>query len=304
GCPTHIKPEGDEALRLCPRCHNVTVFPAKRSTWFELFWVPLIPKTYFVRANGAKMCPKGEYFTSFMAVCYVSLVLSSGVTRSQAMASIPQNTVPPNQHGYQPEYIAQTMPKLQPLTLSTVKHCQHSVSVGNNQSVQGGQSIGCTTKISPEGDQTPRICPNCHNGESNLTSLSQNELTSYHYLIAAVASAKSKEYFEFCFVPLIPMSSKHIWRCSICQWATSIQPGYCPLPVFDGVQLDDDIVISLFFRWEPQSVTSVPMQPGGYYPPQPPPAWQGSPQNYQPGPGAPFYQGQYPKQYQGQPQGY
>ncbi|KAF8969905.1 hypothetical protein BDZ97DRAFT_1653103, partial [Flammula alnicola] len=70
---------------------------------------------------------------------------------------------------------------------------------------------GCSTKISPEGDQIPRICPRCHN--------------------AAVVSAKSREFFEFCFVPLIPMSNKHIWLCSICQWAVPIQPGSVPVSI-------------------------------------------------------------------------
>ncbi|KAF9483837.1 hypothetical protein BDN70DRAFT_242012 [Pholiota conissans] len=98
--------------------------------------------------------------------------------------------------------------------------------------------FGCTTKISADGDQTPRICPRCHN--------------------AAVSSAKSKEYFELCFVPLIPMSSKHIWRCSICQWSVLNQAG----------------------SWEPQPVTNVPTQPGGYYPAQPGQYQQG-PAQYQ-----------------------
>lgn len=44
-------------------------------------------------------------------------------------------------------------------------------------------------------------------------------------LTAAVISAKSKEYFEFCCVPIIPMSSKHIWSCNICSWSSQIQPG-------------------------------------------------------------------------------
>jgi len=42
---------------------------------------------------------------------------------------------------------------------------------------------------------------------------------------AAVSSAKSKEFFEFCFVPLIPMSTKHVWLCSICRWEVPIQQG-------------------------------------------------------------------------------
>ncbi|KJA18581.1 hypothetical protein HYPSUDRAFT_45128 [Hypholoma sublateritium FD-334 SS-4] len=116
---------------------------------------------------------------------------------------------------------------------------------------------GCSTKISPEGDQTPRICPRCHN--------------------AAVTSTKSKEYFELCFVPLVPMSTQHLWRCAICQWAVPIQPG-----------------------WEPQLVTNVPTQPGGYYPAQPGMQPNFVPQGYQ---GAPAYQGQQPGQYAVQYQG-
>ncbi|KAL4074627.1 hypothetical protein V8B97DRAFT_1722405 [Scleroderma yunnanense] len=65
--------------------------------------------------------------------------------------------------------------------------------------------FGCPTKINPEGDQSPRICPRCHN--------------------AAMFAAKSRTWFEFCFVPLIPMSSKHVWMCGICQLQTQMQPG-------------------------------------------------------------------------------
>ncbi|KZP23608.1 hypothetical protein FIBSPDRAFT_737216, partial [Athelia psychrophila] len=65
---------------------------------------------------------------------------------------------------------------------------------------------GCTTKISPDSDQQPRVCPRCHNG--------------------SVFGAKSRQWFEFCFVPLVPMSSKHVWMCSICQWQVPIQQGY------------------------------------------------------------------------------
>ncbi|KAF9518284.1 hypothetical protein BS47DRAFT_1248305, partial [Hydnum rufescens UP504] len=43
-----------------------------------------------------------------------------------------------------------------------------------------------------------KICPRCHN--------------------AAVFPAKSREWFEVCFVPLVPMSSKQIWLCGICNW--------------------------------------------------------------------------------------
>jgi len=67
---------------------------------------------------------------------------------------------------------------------------------------------GCPTKIHPEGDQTPRICPRCNN--------------------ASVISAKSRMWFEFCFVPLIPMRSSHIWLCTVCQWQVPHQQGWEP----------------------------------------------------------------------------
>ncbi|EPQ58401.1 hypothetical protein GLOTRDRAFT_110180 [Gloeophyllum trabeum ATCC 11539] len=74
--------------------------------------------------------------------------------------------------------------------------------------------FGCPTKIKPEGDQTPRICPRCHN--------------------ASVFAAKSRMWFELCFVPLIPMSSKHIWMCSICQWNVPKQPSWEPAAIGGG----------------------------------------------------------------------
>ncbi|KAJ3851539.1 hypothetical protein EV368DRAFT_42924, partial [Lentinula lateritia] len=44
GCPTKVKPDGHEqTAHLCPRCNNASVFSAKSRTWFELFFIPLIP---------------------------------------------------------------------------------------------------------------------------------------------------------------------------------------------------------------------------------------------------------------------
>ncbi|KIY43636.1 hypothetical protein FISHEDRAFT_53172, partial [Fistulina hepatica ATCC 64428] len=65
--------------------------------------------------------------------------------------------------------------------------------------------VGCSTKISPEGDQTPRLCPRCNN--------------------VAVISAKKRNWFELFCVPVIPMNSKHIWICTICNWQVPVQPG-------------------------------------------------------------------------------
>ncbi|KAJ7731247.1 hypothetical protein B0H16DRAFT_1584011 [Mycena metata] len=43
GCQDRLKAEGDSTTRVCPNCHNASVRSAKATTWFELFWVPLIP---------------------------------------------------------------------------------------------------------------------------------------------------------------------------------------------------------------------------------------------------------------------
>ncbi|KAH9934815.1 uncharacterized protein B0H18DRAFT_869216, partial [Fomitopsis serialis] len=67
---------------------------------------------------------------------------------------------------------------------------------------------GCPTKIKPDGDQTPRICPRCNN--------------------VSVTSAKSRLWFELCWIPLIPMKSNHIWMCSICQWNIPLQSNWEP----------------------------------------------------------------------------
>ncbi|KAI9569512.1 hypothetical protein HD554DRAFT_2091683 [Boletus coccyginus] len=78
-------------------------------------------------------------------------------------------------------------------------------------------AFGCPTKVSPSGDQGSRICPRCHN--------------------ASMFAAKSRKWFEFCFVPLIPLKSKHIWMCGICQLQTEMQPGWEPPLAQAGYQL-------------------------------------------------------------------
>ncbi|KAH7929776.1 hypothetical protein BV22DRAFT_1029170 [Leucogyrophana mollusca] len=76
--------------------------------------------------------------------------------------------------------------------------------------------MGCPTKIKPDGDQGARICPRCHN--------------------AAMFAAKSRTWFELCFVPLVPMNSKHVWMCSICQVQIDMQPGWEPPMAHPGYQ--------------------------------------------------------------------
>ncbi|KAL1746072.1 hypothetical protein HDZ31DRAFT_81478 [Schizophyllum fasciatum] len=43
GCSDKVKPEKNQELRVCPHCRNPSVARAKRTKWFELFWIPLIP---------------------------------------------------------------------------------------------------------------------------------------------------------------------------------------------------------------------------------------------------------------------
>ncbi|KAF5373057.1 hypothetical protein D9758_001669 [Tetrapyrgos nigripes] len=44
GCQDTIKPDGSEQVaRICPRCNNASIFAAQKKTWFELFFIPLIP---------------------------------------------------------------------------------------------------------------------------------------------------------------------------------------------------------------------------------------------------------------------
>ncbi|KAL7419285.1 hypothetical protein Q5752_006122 [Cryptotrichosporon argae] len=38
-----VKQDAPEPGRVCPRCHNAAVVGASSRTWFEFFWIPLIP---------------------------------------------------------------------------------------------------------------------------------------------------------------------------------------------------------------------------------------------------------------------
>ncbi|KAH8824836.1 hypothetical protein DL96DRAFT_1611018 [Flagelloscypha sp. PMI_526] len=115
--------------------------------------------------------------------------------------------------------------------------------------------FGCKDTISPEGEQQPRFCPRCNN--------------------ASVGRAKKRQWLELCFVPVVPMSTKHVWFCSICQWRVPSNQ-----------------------QWEP-TIANTAFYGGpspGYGPPPnapfpPPQGWHGAPN---PGmPMSPGYQGQW-----------
>ncbi|KAH8117269.1 hypothetical protein DFH11DRAFT_1504541 [Phellopilus nigrolimitatus] len=65
--------------------------------------------------------------------------------------------------------------------------------------------VGCPTKLKPDGDTSRRICPRCNN--------------------ASVFQAKSRTWFEVCWIPLIPMKSNQIWYCGMCHWQVPLQQG-------------------------------------------------------------------------------
>ena len=56
--------------------------------------------------------------------------------------------------------------------------------------------------------------------------LNTKDTDTYTCLPVAVVSAKKNMYFELFCVPIIPMSSKHVWVCNMCQWRVPLQQGY------------------------------------------------------------------------------
>ncbi|GAA5990266.1 hypothetical protein JCM10908_005900 [Rhodotorula pacifica] len=67
-------------------------------------------------------------------------------------------------------------------------------------------TCGCDRSLRQEGGQA-HICPRCHNG--------------------TVFPTAEKNCFTFCFVPLVPLGTKHLYHCTTCQWNAS-QSGPAP----------------------------------------------------------------------------
>ncbi|GAA5878622.1 hypothetical protein JCM8547_003847 [Rhodosporidiobolus lusitaniae] len=66
---------------------------------------------------------------------------------------------------------------------------------------------GCDKSLKPEGNGQAHVCPRCNN--------------------ASVTATKESNCFTFCWVPIVPLGSEHVWYCSICQWTAS-QKGPAP----------------------------------------------------------------------------
>ncbi|KAM0786311.1 hypothetical protein ACM66B_001789 [Microbotryomycetes sp. NB124-2] len=132
--------------------------------------------------------------------------------------------------------------------------------------------IGCSKRLSQEGDGQARVCPRCHN--------------------AAVTAAKSTNCLELFCVPVLPMGSSHIWLCGICQWQCD-QKG--PAPPLPQQPLPQQPLPQQPLPQQPQWGQFQPYGGAGYGPPQqgyagqpgmmqpPPQQYLASQQPYQPG---------------------
>ncbi|GAA5872888.1 hypothetical protein JCM1840_005879 [Sporobolomyces johnsonii] len=58
------------------------------------------------------------------------------------------------------------------------------------------------------------VCPRCKN--------------------AAVQPYRRRKWFELFWIPLIPLGSKHVWFCPICQWSGPLEGGFQPQHVGGG----------------------------------------------------------------------
>ena len=115
-------------------------------------------------------------------------------------------------------------------------------------------SGGCTSKVQPDGAEQPaHVCPRCSNGSSQFRSL----VTEPHSPPAAsVFAAKSKTWLECFFIPLVPLSSKHIWLCGICQWASPLGAGWV-----QSLFSTNALIVSSR-HWEPPIAYQTPQHSG------------------------------------------
>ncbi|GAA5863832.1 hypothetical protein JCM8547_006079 [Rhodosporidiobolus lusitaniae] len=63
GPVAHTKPEegGNHAARQCPRCHNQSVAPFQRRTWFELYWLPARDEWTALNPDFDPTAPKQDH---------------------------------------------------------------------------------------------------------------------------------------------------------------------------------------------------------------------------------------------------
>ncbi|KAF8201608.1 hypothetical protein BJ912DRAFT_945873 [Pholiota molesta] len=108
GCPSKIKPEGQEAPRLCPQCHNLSVIRAKRTMWFELFWLPLVP-IHWKHIWICTICQWNQEVQKNAPDQGLEATAAQGAVQP-SFGATPQAQVAPRRPGYQPAYIGQEPP--------------------------------------------------------------------------------------------------------------------------------------------------------------------------------------------------
>ncbi|KAK7063538.1 hypothetical protein R3P38DRAFT_2818968 [Favolaschia claudopus] len=110
GCQDKVKPEGDSTPRVCPKCHNVSVHAAKKTSWFELFWVPLIPFS----SDHIWLCQICHWAAPNQAGQFEPAVAGDRPGPQQTASYQPSymNAPPAHpQNTYQPQYINTNAPK-------------------------------------------------------------------------------------------------------------------------------------------------------------------------------------------------
>jgi len=96
GCQSEIRPKGEKVLGQCPRCRNMSVLEAKKTTWFEFCLVPLIP-VHWERLWVCHICSWQEKRRKDE---------TSYIPRAGPSADVPmEEFIPPDVPGYQPAYI-------------------------------------------------------------------------------------------------------------------------------------------------------------------------------------------------------
>ncbi|BGP56683.1 hypothetical protein JCM8202_001301 [Rhodotorula sphaerocarpa] len=110
-------------------------------------------------------------------------------------------------------------------------------------------TFGCDRQLSQESDEA-FICPRCHNGTCFRT--------------------RERNCFTFCFVPLIPLGTKHLYHCSTCRYSASADgppPPVAPQPGgFYGQQGNYGAggYNPGYGQQQPMGYPTQPMQPGGH----------------------------------------
>ncbi|KAF7322602.1 hypothetical protein HMN09_00038700 [Mycena chlorophos] len=103
GLQQKVKPAGDSDVRVCPNCHNASVFSAKKSEWFTLFFIPLIPfssKRVWVCQICRWIAPHaaGQFEPAVAHGVFIQPSYQPGYVNA-----VPSST--PSEPSYQPAYI-------------------------------------------------------------------------------------------------------------------------------------------------------------------------------------------------------